>query len=408
MITQVWTQKQDVPGGVRHHPFFFSADTTVYFGGGHRETWFEWDLNKQELNPIDNLPGSRVAGTQFQHGGYGYLLAGDNTFHDHLPEDLTFMRYDPKNGDWTYLPQLPDGSRWAPSSFIIDDILYFFDGVDYDSPGDASIWKFDLSALACLPALDLTANTANEGEANIFWMQNTSADGDTLLWRKVGEDTWNVIADASPIVNLTDLEVCQTYEYQIITSCDTIRNESPIQSFRTQGCGPCIDQEYCQSLEFLSDTDVFIEKVGFNDYENVSGNSTDGYEDFTVPDPEEIFVGEEMTLTVQVNEEIDGNTIGVWIDIDQDGDFDRSEQVVNTRMSGTELITGVEIPADAPIGRSRIRVVYGAAIGASVRVAACTSSRDYIGETEDYCIQLAERPTNVNELDKTLALECVP
>jgi len=170
MITQEWTEKQTIPGGARHHPFFFSADSLVFLGGGHRDSWFQYNLNTEVLSAIPNTPLGRVAGTQFNYDGKGFLLAGDDATHSHVPVSQTFMFYDPQLMEWGYLPTLPEGSRWAPSSMIIDDILYYFDGLDYDSPDLNTMWKFDLSKLDCLPAANLSVNNIDDSYAELSWI----------------------------------------------------------------------------------------------------------------------------------------------------------------------------------------------------------------------------------------------
>ena len=147
MITQEWSQKPNIPGSRRHHTFQFAMDDYIYVGGGHVSSWHRYDPATEEWLIIDGFPQGRVAGTQFSYKGKGYVLGGDNTFHQNVPNNESFLRYDPLTGNWEELPSLPNGSRWAPSSFIIEDDLYFFGGLSESMPSDATLWKFDLSSL---------------------------------------------------------------------------------------------------------------------------------------------------------------------------------------------------------------------------------------------------------------------
>lgn len=147
MITEQWSQKPNVPGDRRHHPFYFSIDDDIYVGGGHVFNWGRYNPVTEQWTAIDNFPEGRVAGTQFSHGGYGYVLAGDDYLHVHVPVWQTFLRYNAQENEWEELPPLPNGSRWAPASFVIDDVVYFFGGLSDNIPGDASMWKFDLMSL---------------------------------------------------------------------------------------------------------------------------------------------------------------------------------------------------------------------------------------------------------------------
>ncbi len=77
---------------------------------------------------MNDFPGeSRVAGTQFSHDGYGYILSGDGDDHDYL-ETGEFWQYNPADDSWSQLPSHPGLSRWAPGSFIIDGKVYLVQG----------------------------------------------------------------------------------------------------------------------------------------------------------------------------------------------------------------------------------------------------------------------------------------
>jgi len=63
-----------------------------------------------------------VAGTQFSYNGFGYVLSGDGDNHGSMNTG-EFWAYDPVTDTWDELPPHPEGSRWAPASFIIDGEL---------------------------------------------------------------------------------------------------------------------------------------------------------------------------------------------------------------------------------------------------------------------------------------------
>lgn len=409
MITQVWTQKQNIPGGARHHPFFFSSGNSVFLGGGHRDTWFEYNLDTEVLTPIDNTPLGRVAGTQFNYDGKGFLLAGDDASHNHVADSETFMFYDPQVQEWGYLPPLPEGSRWACSSFIIDEILYYFDGVDYDNGSNSSVWKFDLSKLDCLPPSNLSVNNLDETVADLSWITYSSAPT-TLRWKKASDPDWIEVSNAQPVFSLENLEPCEEYEYQLVSTCSSDMTFSEVFSFQTKGCGSCIDLEYCESQQFFNNNDAFISKVEINSFVNTSGESSEGYENFTVPDPEEVMIGEDFTLTVEVSETNGGSKLKVWIDLDQDGNFENSEIVADESIPDDELTTNVAVPNSALLGVTRIRISYGYSgnPNANIDLPACNTSSQLIdGEAEDYCILLVES-TSTDQFKNAIKLKAYP
>lgn len=235
IISQTWTQKMDIPGGNRHHPFQFHIDSSIFLGGGHINNWFEYNMTTGTLVEIDNLPQGRVAGTQFSYGGLGFILAGDDASHTSVPDIETFMYYDNASEEWEYLPSLPTGSRWAPSSFIINDILYFFGGSPSTS-GDYSMWKFDLTYVNCLPPSNLMAIDVTTESAGLFWFTDNNSNADTLRWRKVGAPGWNVIPNANATFALNNLETCQEYEFYVTKSCGDLPSPSEVYTFKTDGC----------------------------------------------------------------------------------------------------------------------------------------------------------------------------
>jgi len=142
MITQEWSQKDDIPGQERHHPFQFGIDGFIYVGGGHRTNWSAYNIETEEWTEIDNYPEGRVAGTQFSYGGKGYTLSGDNRFHEALMPGDYFLEYDPALDEWEVLPSHPGSNRWACSSFIINEYVYLFGG--YTSGDDGRMWRYQI------------------------------------------------------------------------------------------------------------------------------------------------------------------------------------------------------------------------------------------------------------------------
>src|SRR5690554_950898 len=146
-----WTQTADLPGPVRHHPYMFNAGGEVFAGLGHGgnfiyRDWYKLDTATNTWTAMKDFPGQgRVAGTQFSYNGYGFVLSGDGNNHSYMNEG-EMWRYDPSNDSWRQFPSHPEKSRWAPGSFIIDNNVYYFGGLNryfQNYPND--MWKFDVS-----------------------------------------------------------------------------------------------------------------------------------------------------------------------------------------------------------------------------------------------------------------------
>eukprot|EP00535_Pseudo-nitzschia_heimii_P000108 CAMPEP_0197182574 /NCGR_PEP_ID=MMETSP1423-20130617/6486_1 /TAXON_ID=476441 /ORGANISM="Pseudo-nitzschia heimii, Strain UNC1101" /LENGTH=531 /DNA_ID=CAMNT_0042633017 /DNA_START=42 /DNA_END=1640 /DNA_ORIENTATION=- len=182
VATDTWSEVPDFPYAA-HHPMHFGMSTEgsddgdgggAFFVAGHdggivRNRVWEIVVVDDEGSADEkkhyawtertSIPSfGRVAGTQFDHEGYGYVLGGetssslDDAMHgfgnsaehgkdpDRVKEDHRsmptneFWRFDPSKKDdqdaWTPLPTTPDdGSRWAASSFVLDGYVYTFQGV---------------------------------------------------------------------------------------------------------------------------------------------------------------------------------------------------------------------------------------------------------------------------------------
>ena len=130
-----WSQKDDLPSQSRHHPYQFGINDYVYTGFGHGNDifndWFRYDITTETWTQVATLPAEgRVAGTQFSYNGLGYVLSGDGDNHDSM-ETGEFWAYDPISDNWEEMPPHPEGSRWAPASFIINGEVYIINGTSF-------------------------------------------------------------------------------------------------------------------------------------------------------------------------------------------------------------------------------------------------------------------------------------
>lgn len=485
ILTQVWTRKEDIPGDVRHHMFHFSIGKYIYVGGGHVNNWNRYDPDTETWTSIDDLPQGRVAGTQFQYNGLGFILAGDNRFHDHVPDFETFMYYSEDTKEWDYLPPLPNGSRWAPSSFIVNGEVYFATGLStIVNGGDQTMWKFDLETINCLPPSGLNAVDIQTTSAGIFWSTNSESVSDTLKWRKVGDEIWNDVIDAKAVHQLEDLEACTDYEYLIVKSCESKSTSSAIQTFRTDGCclnpelnftsitpssalvewppitaadeynirwrqlgeedwntqvvldgpyqltnleecteyefqiesvcvisdieysesrifttgacGACLDETYCSVKESFSAEYVYINKVQINDYVNETGNNG-GYANFEDAKTTEVLVGGPFSFSFEPGYE-GGSfafTLQGWIDLNANGVFENNEKLIQQSSVSGDVSIAVLIPQTAVPGLTRMRIMY------SNETDPCSPDDNFVfGEVEDYCLTIQEQPTATIDLSQ--------
>ncbi len=94
----------------------------------------------------------------------------------------------------------------------------------------------------------LPASNVAETSASIAFNQVSEATNYTFFYRVQGTTSWSQMTVSSSPVNLTGLLPCTYYEYYINAICEEENsNDSQILSFRTFGCGACIDLTYCDN-----------------------------------------------------------------------------------------------------------------------------------------------------------------
>ncbi len=152
MDTDSWVKIADLPGDPRHHPFQFNAGGEIFAGLGHGgnfiyRDWYKLDTASNTWTAMQLFPGeARVAGTQFNWNNSGFVLSGDGDNHSFMATG-EMWRYIPGTDSWTQFTPHPGVSRWAPGSFVINDEVYFFGGLNRQtSQYPTDLWKFDLAA----------------------------------------------------------------------------------------------------------------------------------------------------------------------------------------------------------------------------------------------------------------------
>ncbi|MEM6720751.1 MAG: GEVED domain-containing protein [Bacteroidota bacterium] len=152
-------------------------------------------------------------------------------------------------------------------------------------------------------------------------------------------------------------------------------------------CFSFANAQYCASTS-LSPTDDYIGRVQLNTLDNASPSvPPTGYTDFTGLTPTDLDTGSSYTITI--TKIWPGPTfseaIAVWIDFNQDDDFDDPGEDVfsdgantNTPVSGT-----IAIPIGATLGNTRMRVQMK---GDSAVLGPCETFS--FGEVEDYTVNI--------------------
>lgn len=249
-------------------------------------------------------------------------------------------------------------------------------------------------------ASNLAAPTINDTDITITW----SSEGDQVIvlakkGSAVDVDPWNGVSyvvnsdftqgedvgdgniavydGVDESVTVTNLSESTTYYFAVFkynASEHCYNTVSPAS-------GNATTTGYCQAS---GGGDEYINGVVLKDISN-TGTGANGYENFTHLSTD-LNKGVSYTLTIDNGNAYTGDDLGVWIDFDDNGNFDdEGENVICTTDDGATGDYDLLIPSDATSGshRMRIRIKYGG-----------TNCGDPCGETaygevEDYTVNIS-------------------
>ncbi len=196
------------------------------------------------------------------------------------------------------------------------------------------------------------------------------ADGDTVCDNDdicpAGDDTIDTDGDGTP-------DACDLCPNDANNACDTT-------------------PDYCESTAFNTNYE-YIDRVIFGNIDNTSGNNG-GYGDFS---NQVVTVGLGDIVPLALMPGFSGSPYNeawrVWIDFNQDGDFDDSGERVFSGNGAGILSSNIEIPADAALGLTGMRVSMR-----WNRLMNPCSDFAY-GEVEDYTVNITAESQNYTPLD---------
>ena len=240
---------------------------------------------------------------------------------------------------------------------------------------------------------------------------NVTTNSATLSWSassdNVGVTGYDVYANGSlkgsttsTSYNVTGLASSTTYSLSVRAK-DEAGNVSSSSSVNVTTLANTVT--YCDS-KGNSVSDEWIQKVTFGSINNTSG-ANGGYGDFTSLSTS---VNKGSSYTISITPAWSGTVYreayNVWIDFNQDGDFnDSGEQVYSRSRTTSSSISGtVTIPTSALSGATRMRV--------SMKYNANATSCETFsyGEVEDYTVVIGGGARSIEEVVAVSTLELFP
>jgi len=257
------------------------------------------------------------------------------------------------------------------------------------------------SAYTIVSPAPLSAVSAGPNQTLAPCVTSTTLAGSPLSAGETG--TWTVITGSATIISPNNPNstatvslpaapgtLTTTLRWTVTNGCETAFSEVNIETSRGPGCP--LPTDYCTPSTLSCGAGDRITRVRIGTLDNNSGTTcTGGYSDYTttVAAPD-LIIGETYSFTLNVGPGSGSHSALVWFDFNGDGDFaDAGEGFVIGDLTinpNTEHTISVQIPTNAIIGVTRMRVRYYFNTGALTSTS-CISNASF-GETEDYVVNL--------------------
>lgn len=229
--------------------------------------------------------------------------------------------------------------------------------------------------------------------ATLSWDNVLAASNFVVEWKNIDDTDW-IVANSNNentyiIEGILD---CEFYEVRVKSECDVTNNESEFTDvFKINGdCGGCT-KEFCVFGE-KDTSDEWIESVEIeNVFVNPSGVDPEGYGNYLGQFDIDLMRDDEynINLTPGYTGTPFPEYFSVYIDFNQNGEFENDESIFVSEQSTTAAVMGnFTIPNDAVLGISRMRVImrFSAINGP------CDQGGFDFGEIEEYCVNILDTP----------------
>lgn len=290
--------------------------------------------------------------------------------------------------EWIYIENIT-------ADFIEIDTLELCTDYEFQAASDCSEVDGELNYTAsvsltsvgcCVASAIFATENITTTSVDLTWEPGFNIPEYEIYYRPVNTVEWIFAGSQTEgSYEVTSLDTCAVYEFLILPACTDDFSVGAVLEVQTKGCGFCIDQNYCVSKGDANDE--YIKMFTIGEYTNQSNNNG-GY--LFVDDSDiELALGEEYDVSIvpgfsffPYNE-----NYRIWIDFNQNGEFDDDEIVFETNGGATSAANGsITIPPSILTGATRLRVSMAYAGFSNDKPLSCNSG--FYGETEDYCVEI--------------------
>ncbi|WP_338759464.1 GEVED domain-containing protein [Bernardetia sp. ABR2-2B] len=332
-----------------------SLNKTSGNNGGYADnTSSSVSLSQGSNNAVTLTPGF-ASSTYNEYWKIWIDFNKDNDFDDagELVYDAGSLSSSVVNGTLSIPSNAATGSTRMRVSMKYNGAQTACETFSYGEVEDYTVNITGASAPSCGVPSNLSSSSVTSSSFTASWSAVSGATSYDLRVRTSG-GSWNVLNSTSTSLNLTGASASTQYEFQVRANCSVSSSYSSSR-FVTTSAAPVLS--YCDS-KGNSVADEWIQRVQVGSINNNSG-ANGGYGDFTNLSTT---FGKGTSYTITITPTWSGRTYSeaydVWIDYNQDGDFNDSGEKVYTRTRSTSSsVSGsFTIPSSAANGSTRMRV----------------------------------------------------
>ncbi|MFT3681052.1 MAG: GEVED domain-containing protein [Ferruginibacter sp.] len=199
----------------------------------------------------------------------------------------------------------------------------------------------------------------------------------------------NIDIPAAANAGLTRMRVRERYDGALNSwdACNWLSSEGETEDYLVNIAGP----KYCipAGSSVCNNGDI-ISRVVFGNIDTSTTCSSNGYGNFTNgAQINTVTANSYVPLNVQVGCGNNTENVGVWIDFNQDGTFERNEFTLVGTGCSTTIFNDISIPTNAKKGLTTMRIRTTADLLVNPRTHPADACINYInGETEDYAVMV--------------------
>lgn len=375
----------------------------------------EFTVTVRDNNPIPSQQQTSYAVKNVTVSNNGPFKITSDILYNNDPKQLTWdvvgtniAPFNVQNVKIDYTTD--DGLSWTvlSASTPNDGTEYF----DFSSFSNNSMLKIRISAIgnvfyAVAPITIISAVSCDGNAPALFTVSDIKINSAVLSWDVVSGATYILRYKKSSEVVFTEIPLSTTsyqllgltqgtnYDVQVAAVCSgTTGNYTAIKTFTSAV------PVYCTA----GTQDGSYEKISNVTFANINNTSTsmDGYENFTNI-VGNVIAGQSYTFTAQ-NSELSYNTdeVRVWIDFNNDKDFDDADELVLITPIKDSPWTGtIMIPTNATKGQTRMRIRLQDT-NATKNDTPCDDAK--YGQVEDYTLEIGTLAVNESSQERKIQL----